>query len=68
MRKLFPALLLAPWPVLEQRVRQVLNQGRVAEGHVFNLGHGVLPDTDPDVLARLTDYVHTESARRNGGI
>jgi uroporphyrinogen decarboxylase len=58
-----PALLLAPWPVLEQRVRQVLVQGRVAEGHVFNLGHGVLPQTDPDVLARVTDLVHEASAR-----
>ena len=58
-----PALLLAPWPMLEQRVRQVLVQGRVAEGHVFNLGHGVLPQTDPDVLARVTDLVHEASAR-----
>jgi uroporphyrinogen decarboxylase len=58
-----PALLLAPWPVLEQRVRQVLDQGRVAEGHVFNLGHGVLPQTDPDALARVTDLVHEASAR-----
>jgi uroporphyrinogen decarboxylase len=61
-----PAALLAPWPVAEQRVRQVLAQGRVAEGHVFNLGHGVLPETDPDVLARLTDLVHAESARTAG--
>src|SRR6266581_3123839 len=57
-----PALLLAPWPVLEQRVRQVLEQGRVAEGHVFNLGHGVLPQTDPGALARVTDLVHEASA------
>jgi len=57
-----PALLLAPWPVLEPRVRQVLDQGRVAEGHVFNLGHGVLPQTDPGVLARVTDFVHEASA------
>ena len=58
-----PAVLLAPWPVIEQRVKQVLIQGRVAEGHVFNLGHGVLPQTDPDVLARVTDLVHQESVR-----
>jgi uroporphyrinogen decarboxylase len=58
-----PAVLLAPWPVVEQRVRQVLAQGRVAEGHVFNLGHGVLPQTDPGVLARVTDLVHEASAR-----
>ena len=58
-----PAVLLAPWPVIEQRVRQVLAQGRVAEGHVFNLGHGVLPQTDPGALTRVTDLVHEASAR-----
>ncbi len=61
-----PAILLAPWPVIEERVNRVLVEGRVAEGHVFNLGHGVLPQTDPDVLARVTDLVHTESARAEG--
>ena len=54
-----PAILLAPWSVVEERARQVLDQGRAAEGHVFNLGHGVLPQTSPDVLARLTDLVHS---------
>jgi uroporphyrinogen decarboxylase len=58
-----PAVLLAPWPVAEQRVQQVLAQGRVAEGHVFNLGHGVLPETDPGALARVADLVHEASAR-----
>jgi uroporphyrinogen decarboxylase len=58
-----PAILLAPWEVVEARARDVLGRGRAAEGHVFNLGHGVLPDTDPDVLARLADLVHTVSAR-----
>jgi uroporphyrinogen decarboxylase len=57
-----PAILLAPWPVIEQRARAVLASGRTAEGHVFNLGHGVLPETDPDVLARLTDLVHAVPA------
>jgi uroporphyrinogen decarboxylase len=58
-----PVLLLAPWEVIERRTRQVLDRGRTAEGHIFNLGHGVLPETDPDVLARLTELVHTASAR-----
>jgi len=58
-----PAILLAPWPVIEQRARQVLERGRTAEGHIFNLGHGVLPETDPDVLARLTEFVHEASAQ-----
>ena len=58
-----PAILLAPWPVVESRARDVLARGRSAEGHIFNLGHGVLPETSPDTLARLTDLVHEASAR-----
>jgi uroporphyrinogen decarboxylase len=58
-----PAILLAPWEVVEERARDILERGRVAEGHVFNLGHGVLPSTDPGQLARLTDLVHEVSAR-----
>jgi uroporphyrinogen decarboxylase len=58
-----PAVLLAPWPVVESRAREVLNRARALEsGHVFNLGHGVLPETDPAVLARLTDFVHEQTA------
>jgi uroporphyrinogen decarboxylase len=57
-----PATLLAPWEVIEERALGVLEAGRAAPGHVFNLGHGVLPETDPDVLARLTDLVHAASA------
>ena len=58
-----PAILLAPWEVVERRARDVLERGRVAEGHVFNLGHGVLPSTDPGQLTRLTEFVHESSAR-----
>jgi uroporphyrinogen decarboxylase len=58
-----PAVLFAPWDVVAQRTRQVLAAGRVAEGHVFNLGHGVIPETDPDVLAKVVELVHEESAR-----
>ncbi|MFB4314644.1 uroporphyrinogen decarboxylase [Actinomadura sp. 21ATH] len=58
-----PALLFAPWEVVERRARDVLERGRTAEGHVFNLGHGVLPATNPDMLARLADLVHEASAR-----
>jgi uroporphyrinogen decarboxylase len=61
-----PALLLASWPVVEQRARDVLQKGRTAESHIFNLGHGVLPDTDPDMLARLTDLVHSVPAESAG--
>jgi uroporphyrinogen decarboxylase len=55
-------VLFAPWEVIEQRASDVLARGRTAEGHVFNLGHGVLPSTDPDKLARLADFVHETSA------
>ena len=55
-----PALLLADWPVVEREVRRVVEQGRSAPGHIFNLGHGVLPDTDPDVLTRVVDLVHSQ--------
>jgi uroporphyrinogen decarboxylase len=58
-----PAILLAPWEVVESRARDVLTRGRAADGHIFNLGHGVLPETNPDTLARLTDLVHAASAR-----
>jgi len=61
-----PAILLAPWPVIEERAREVLAAGRTAESHIFNLGHGVLPETDPDMLARLTDLVHSVPARTAG--
>jgi uroporphyrinogen decarboxylase len=53
-----PALVFAPPPVLEEAVRAVLRAGQAAPGHVFNLGHGVLPTTDPDALARVVDVVH----------
>jgi uroporphyrinogen decarboxylase len=52
-----PALLGAGWPVVERAVRRVVEEGRAAAGHVFNLGHGVLPDTDPDVLTRVVELV-----------
>jgi len=56
-----PALLFAPWPVVEAAVHRVLEAGRSAEGHVFNLGHGVPPDADPGVLAEVVATVHAAS-------
>lgn len=58
-----PALLSTPWPVLADRVREVIRSGAHAPGHIFNLGHGVPPTTDPDVLDRIVDLVHTEGPR-----
>jgi uroporphyrinogen decarboxylase len=55
-----PAVLGAGWPVVEREVRRVVAEGRAAHGHVFNLGHGVLPWTDPDVLARVVETLHAE--------
>ncbi|MFC9558376.1 uroporphyrinogen decarboxylase [Agromyces sp. NPDC056965] len=57
-----PALLAAPWPVLEAAVRDVLRRGQAAPAHVFNLGHGVPPETDPTVLTRVAELVHEASA------
>jgi uroporphyrinogen decarboxylase len=54
-----PAVLFAPWEVVEREARTVLQRAGGRSGHVFNLGHGVLPDTDPDVLTRLVELVHT---------
>ena len=53
-----PALLFAPWEVLSARVAAVLAEGAAAPAHVVNLGHGVPPAADPDVLARVVDLVH----------
>ena len=58
-----PALLHAPWEVIEHEVRRVLGEGEAAPGHVFNLGHGVPPDVDPSVLTRIVELVHKVSAR-----
>ncbi|WP_414636171.1 uroporphyrinogen decarboxylase [Actinophytocola sp.] len=54
-----PALLLADLPVLEREVRRIITEGRAAGGHIFNLGHGVLPNTDPDVITRVVELVHS---------
>ena len=55
-----PAVLFADRASIEAEVHRILDEGRRAPGHVFNLGHGVLPDTDPDVLTRLVELVHAQ--------
>ncbi|MFT4212560.1 MAG: uroporphyrinogen decarboxylase [Microbacterium sp.] len=57
-----PALLQAPWPVLERHVRDVIARGRAARAHILNLGHGVPPETDPAVLTRIVELAHGTSA------
>jgi uroporphyrinogen decarboxylase len=58
-----PAVLFAPWEAVEREVRQVLADAEGLPGHIFNLGHGVLPATDPDVLTRVVALVHELTAR-----
>jgi uroporphyrinogen decarboxylase len=53
-----PAALLAPWDVVERKATEILRRAGGRAGHVFNLGHGVLPETDPESLARLVEFVH----------
>jgi len=58
-----PAILLAPWETVEPRALSVLRRAGGRPGHVFNLGHGVLPSTPVETLQRLVDLIHTESER-----
>ena len=53
-----PVALMAPWPVLSRKSAEILDQARGKTGHVFNLGHGVLPSTPEDSIKALTDFVH----------
>ncbi|WP_045703846.1 uroporphyrinogen decarboxylase [Streptomyces rubellomurinus] len=60
-----PAVLFAPTKVVETKAREVLHAAQAlgTSGHIFNLGHGVLPNMDPDALSRLVAFVHEASAR-----
>lgn len=57
-----PALLRAPWPVIERRARAILAAAGGRSGHIFNLGHGVPPDADPSAVQRLVALVHETAA------
>jgi len=59
-----PTLVFAPTEVMTARAAQVIEAGRAARGHIFNLGHGVIPSTDPDQLARLTEFVQSYDLSR----
>lgn len=58
MGNLDPVALLAPWRELEPRIDMVLEQAGDGIGHIFNLGHGILPDTPVENVRRLVDHVH----------
>ncbi|MCE0487843.1 uroporphyrinogen decarboxylase [Ornithinimicrobium sediminis] len=62
-----PALLFAPWEALAPQVRRIVEEGHGAPGHIFNLGHGVLPQTDPDVLTRVVQLVQSIPRPGAGG-
>jgi uroporphyrinogen decarboxylase len=57
-----PTLVFAPTDVMTARAAEIIEAGRAARGHVFNLGHGVIPSTDPDQLTRLTEFVQSYGA------
>lgn len=59
-----PTLLLADWSIIEERTKAIIDQGLEVPGHIFNLGHGVFPSVDPDVLKRLTTLIHEYSAEQ----
>lgn len=54
-----PAVLLAGWPAVQREASRIIAEGRAADAHVLNLGHGVLPGTDPDVLTRIVELAHS---------
>ncbi|MEH6939905.1 uroporphyrinogen decarboxylase [Bacillus sp. JJ664] len=58
-----PSFLLAPWEVIEARAKEILDEGMANPAHIFNLGHGVFPEVNPDTLKRLTSFVHEYSSR-----
>jgi uroporphyrinogen decarboxylase len=57
-----PIALFAPWPELKRRAQRVLDQVAGRPGHIFNLGHGILPQTPVDNVRRLVDFVHEYSS------
>jgi len=57
-----PVALFAPWPALKDRAQRILDQANGRLGHIFNLGHGILPGTPVDNVKRLVDFVHEYSA------
>lgn len=59
-----PTILGADWEIVEAEADDVLRRAGNRPGHIFNLGHGVMPDTSPDQLARLVDFVRTKTAGR----
>ncbi|GIN73861.1 uroporphyrinogen decarboxylase [Bacillus sp. J14TS2] len=58
-----PAVLIADWSTIETKAKEILDQGMQQPGFIFNLGHGVFPEVSPDVLKRLTNFIHEYSKK-----
>jgi len=58
-----PLLLQAPWRELKHQTDRILHEANGRPGHIFNVGHGLLPETPQDMVHRLTDYVHEQTQR-----
>ncbi|WP_058308249.1 uroporphyrinogen decarboxylase [Gracilibacillus massiliensis] len=58
-----PAFLLSDWQVVEEKTKQIIDEGKKHPSHIFNLGHGVTPEISPDRLKKLTEFVHQYSQR-----
>jgi uroporphyrinogen decarboxylase len=64
MGNLDPVALLAPWRELKFRVDEVLVGASGRNGHIFNLGHGIFPNTPVDNVRRVVDYVHERTSKQ----
>lgn len=58
-----PSLLLAPWEVIERKLKPILDQGMAHGKHIFNLGHGVFPEVQPQTLEKVAAFVHNYTKR-----
>lgn len=61
-----PVALLAPWPELKARAQYILDQAAGKPGHIFNLGHGILPPTPVDNVKRLAEFIHEYTSQQTG--
>ncbi len=61
-----PVALMSPWPVLSRKAAEVLDAAGGRPGHIFNLGHGILPSTSEDSVKALADFVHEYRIKRDG--
>ncbi|MBW8349648.1 uroporphyrinogen decarboxylase [Bacillus sp. IITD106] len=59
-----PAVLIANWETVEERAKEIIDEGIQTPGFIFNLGHGVFPDVNPEMLKRLTSFIHEYSAEQ----